>query len=393
MELAKTDWVRAALCIAAGLLSACQIGKAAIAIPALQQNLGLDLVSTSLIASSYAILGAFGSVFVGVFVARFPMQRVLVAALALIAAGNFAGALSNGLTTLFASRMVEGVGMICTPIAAYTLLRSVVSQKDQPVAFSCWSAHIPGGTALMLGVGPWLLGYGWRMLWVVNGSLAVVLALTIALQAFPKSAAPAISMESPLRAALKMLRSPVPPLLAATFTLYAIHFYSLSTFLPTLLVERMHLSLSTAGTISAVAVLANAGGNIATGFYLRWGFPLWATMAGVFLVILTVGQVVFSPESPIWLVASAAAVGFATTALLPASVFSTIPRFADNNQSIALMLSLIQQSAAIGQLFGPIILASWVQGFGWPGVSNLFLLIALCGLIATWRLSVVTRRS
>jgi len=393
MELVKTDWTRAFLCVASGVLSACQIGKAAIAIPALQQNLGLDLVSTSMIASAYAVLGAIGSVFVGVFVARFPMQRVLVFALALIATGNFAGALSNGIGLLLASRMIEGVGMICTPIAAFTLLRGVVASKDQSIAFSWWSAHIPAGTALMLGVGPLLLGYGWRALWIVNGSLAAILALTLAVQIFPPPAASASAVDSPVRAAVKMLRSPVPPLLAGTFTLYAVYFYSMSAFLPTLLVERLHIPLAAAGTISAVAVIANAGGNVATGLYLRFGFPLWATMTAVFLVIFTVGQVVFNPDSPIWLVAVAAATGFAATAMLPASVFAAVPRLTDNIQAMALMLSLIQQAAAIGQLSGPVILASWVEGFGWPGVSNLFLLIALSGLAVTWRLSVALRRT
>ena len=390
MELIRTDWKGVSFCLAAGLLAACQIGKAAIAIPALQQNLGFDLVSTSLIASAYAVLGAFGAILIAVAISRFSMHWVLVGSLALIAVGNFGGALSGGVTALLVSRIVEGFGMICATISASTLLRSVVSREDQSIAFSCWSAHIPTGAALMLWVGPWLLSYGWRTLWAVNGTLAMVLAFIVAWHAYPSQAEAEIA-ESPFRMAVKMLRSPVPLVLAATFTLYAIYFYSLSAFLPTLLVERLHLSIEAAGAFSAVAVMANAGGNIATGLYLRWGLPLWVTMSVVFLTICAVGQTVFSPGSPAWLVAAAAAVGFAVTALLPASIFATVPRLAGSVPELAITMSLIQQSAAIGQLTGPIILAFWVKGFGWPDVSNLFLLISLCGLAATWRLSVAIR--
>jgi len=377
----QPDWTQVCLVIAAGVVGAAQIGKVAIAIPALREQLDLSLVAVSWIFGAYAILGAFGGLGAGMVVARFPMRAATIAAIALIGIGNLIGAAAHGATLLLVSRMVEGVGFLCLVISGPTLLRNMSLGRHQDIVFACWAAYIPVGTAIMMFVGPSILRTGWQALWLTNAALAAgLVVLMLVLRPAPQPTRRAV-VKPPLTELAELLKSGGPPLLACAFTLYAIQYYALSTFLPILLVERMGLSLDTAGTISALAVLANGAGNIAAGFILRFGAPLWGIAGAVFVTVGLTGFGVFSPGLPTIVVAAAAALGLAVTALLPASVIASAPRLAPTTGQLALTMGLIQQAAAIGQFAGPVILATWVEHFDWNGATWLSLAIALVGLI------------
>ena len=62
-----------------------------------------------------------------------------------------------------------------------------------------------------------------------------------------------------------VLGAPGPILLACAFGIYTFQYAAMANFLPTLLVDRLGLSISAAGTISAITVAANAVGNIFAG--------------------------------------------------------------------------------------------------------------------------------
>jgi len=376
----RPDWTQVCLVIAAGVVGAAQIGKVAIAIPALREDLDLSLVAVSWIFGAYAILGAFGGIAAGLIVSRFPMRAATIAAIALIGVGNLIGAAAPGAALLIVSRIVEGIGFLCLVISGPTLLRNMALGRYQDIVFACWAAYIPVGTAIMLFIGPWFLRTGWQTLWLLNAAVAFgLVGLMLALRPAPQLAQPAL-IKPPLAELSELLKSGGPLLLACAFMLYAIQYYALSTFLPILLVERMGLSLTTAGTISALAVLANGAGNISAGFILRFGAPLWAIAGAVFLTVGLTGFGVFSEGLPTLVVAAAAALGLAVTALLPASVIATAPRLAPSVGQLALTMGLIQQAASIGQFAGPVILASWVERFDWSGAAFLFLAIAVIGL-------------
>lgn len=387
----STDWRQVVLIIAAGVIGACQIGKVAIAVPLLRDNLGLSLVAISWVAGAYAVLGVAGGTAAGFVVSRFPMRMAIIVGLAMIAAGSLLGATALDGSTLIATRMLEGVGFLAMVIACPTYLRTVVSARDQHVAFACWAAYIPTGAVLMLLAGPSIMQGDWRWLWVFNGALAAAQALAMGAirPTFPKVITPAIRLTA--KDVVEVLRAGAPLLLASAFALYTIQYFALATFLPTFLVDRMGQPLAVAGTLSAAALTANAAANIAAGFFLRLGVPLWAVFALVFTTIGVGGWTIFSPSSPVLLAAVAAAVCFGLTGLLPSSVIASMPRLAPTSQRLALSMGLVQQASSIGQLVGPAILAFWVQWQGWPAVTYLFVLICAGGLtiaFATWGLGI-----
>lgn len=376
-----TDWRQVSLIIAAGVIAAAQIGKAAIATPTLRDDLGLSLFAVSWVIGAYAALGAFGGLAIALLLSRLPVHRAIVAALLLIAAGSVLGAMAQDASLLIISRVVEGIGFLGLVIAAPTLLRGVVAGRHQDVVFACWSAYIPIGAAIMMFVGPWLLKFGWQTLWLVNAAVAVAhAALMLVLRPRP-AALPSVSTTAALTDLVDLMKSGTPLLLAGIFCLYAIQYYALSTFLPILLVERIGLDLNTAGTVAGFAVLANAAGNVVAGFFLKFGASLSAMAGAVFIAIGVFGFGIFGPGLPVTIVAASAALSLGITALLPASVIASAPRLTDTPRKLAMTLGTIQQASSVGQFAGPVILAAWVEHAGWQGARYMFLTIAILGLL------------
>ena len=378
-----SDWTQICLIMAAGIIAAAQIGKAAIAMPVIQQDLGLGLLAVSWIVSAYAALGALGGMAAGFFASFFALRHVVIAGLAFIALGNFMGAVTDQTAPLIVSRVVEGIGFLAIAISGPTLLRTVTSKEHQPVVFGIWSAYIPVGAAFMMLAGPFIMQGDWRTLWLFNGALAAAHALlTMAVR--PAGLQGSFKTTRPHQGEIvHVLRSRHLQLLAGGFFLYAVQYYALATFLPVFLVGRLGFSLAQAGTITAVALLANALGNIVAGLCLKRGVSLFALMTAAFLTIGIMGFGIFSDASPALLVAISAGLCLGVAALLPATVIATISRDASSSSTLALSMGFIQQSSTLGQLIGPVILAFWIGQFAWNGVPYLFTAIAFLGLVIT----------
>jgi len=376
-----TDWTQVCLIIIAGIIGACQIGKLAIAVPMLQVDLGLSLVTISWVAGAYALLGVIGGFATGYLVSFFRTRAVVITGLLAIALGSFIGAAATGAPVLIASRVLEGAGFLAMVVACPPLLRSAVTPGHQQVVFAFWSAYIPIGALAMMVAGPFIMQGDWRVLWIFNGSLATLHALVLLGVGGRSSQAIARPARLSPRAAWDALRAPIPLLLALCFALYTIQYFALATFLPTFLIERLDLSLATAGAFSAAILTANAVGNIGAGLVLRAGVSLTVILAGVFGVVGVTGFAIFSPAMPAALLAVAAIACMGFAALLPASVIASMPRFAPGATQLMLALGLVQQASSIGQLAGPALFAVWVERFGWAHIYPLFALIGLTGLV------------
>ena len=73
-----TRWSAVAALVAAGMVSAFQVGKAAIAVPLLQDDLGISLVFASWIVGAFGALGAAFGLFAGSIVSTFEPRRSLI---------------------------------------------------------------------------------------------------------------------------------------------------------------------------------------------------------------------------------------------------------------------------------------------------------------------------
>ena len=130
------------------------------------------------------------------------------------------------------------------------------------------------------------MAFGWQALWLINGAIALGYAARDRRAAVRRSAGRARAQRRRCcRTSAPCSARPVRCCWRCAFGIYTFQYLALSGLLPTLLVDRMGLSIAAAGTISAIAVAANAVGNMSAGALLRLGVPVWSILAGAFAFV------------------------------------------------------------------------------------------------------------
>jgi hypothetical protein len=387
----RTRWGAVFILIFAGVISALQIGKAAIAVPVLQRELALTLLAASWIVGAYGVLGAVAGLPAGILSSLLSARATLIAGLTVAGIGSLAGAFAESGAILIATRVLEGCGSLAASLAVPRLLRAVTAPKHLEQVLAMFAAHLPFGSVVMMLAGAQAIAFGWQALWLANAVIVTGYALVIASLRFEE---PPVAHAAPsVRANIgTVLGTPGPVLLALAFGTYTFQYLALSGLLPALLVDRRGLSIAAAGTISAIAVAANAVGNMSAGALIRLGVPVWSIMATAFAFVGLAAIGIFADAAPVALVTVLAAASLGLTGLIPGSIYAAAPRIASTSAVLAIALGLINQVTNLGNLAGPAAMAFTVQSLGWGGGSLLFAGVAVTGVTIALLLRGVLRR-
>lgn len=388
-------WLAVAVVVGAGVVAALQIGKAAIATPMLQADLGANLAQAGWLMAIVAVLGSLGGIPAGALVPAFGDRRVLLGGLLTVVAGACAGALAQTLPALMASRFIEGLGFLLIAVAGPAVLQRVVPLRQRDIAFALWSCFMPAGMALAMIVGP--LFDDWRGLWWGSAAIAVV-AVAAARLAIPAVAQGQASSESlststsPSRAAATIasgmradiaavLRERQPLRLAACFALYSLMFFALFSFLPVLLIERIGASHRMVGLLTALAIGANMIGNLAAGYLLARGVsrPVLVASTGLTMGLAALGIFLslFGDVPTFLLCLLFSAVG----GLIPAALLSSGPIVAPTPALVPVVIGLLMQGSNLGQVVGPITVGAAIEAYGWPAAAAIVALSALGAML------------
>jgi predicted MFS family arabinose efflux permease len=388
----RTRWGAVFILIFAGVISALQIGKAAIAVPVLQRELAMTLLAVSWIVGAYGVLGATAGLPAGILSSLVSARTTLIAGLTVAGIGSLAGAFADSGTVLIATRVPEGCGSLAAALAVPRLLRAVTAPKHLEPVLAMFAAHLPFGSVVMMLAGPHAMAFGWQALWLINAAVVIAYALAITRLRLEE---PPIAPTAPsvLSNIGTVLGAPGPVLLALAFGTYTFQYLALSGLLPALLVDRRGLSIAAAGTISAIAVAANAVGNMSAGALVRLGVPVWATMATAFAFVGVAAIGIFADAAPVALVTVLAAASLGLTGLIPGSIYAAAPRIASTSAVLAIALGLINQVTNLGNLAGPAAMAFTVQSLGWGGAPILFAGVAVTGVTVALLLRGVLRRA
>ena len=389
--LSETRWPLVWALIFAGVVGAFQIGKAAIAVPLLREDLGLSLTFASWVVGIYAAVGALAGLPMGLGIKYLGSRRAIVAGLLMIGIASCAGAFARGGLMLLVTRVFEGFGFIMVAIATPTLLRAVTTVKDRDLVFALWTVYYSAGSVIVMLAGPWLAEWGWQSLWLVTGLLALGYAFVIwaIVPDIPESNG---SGGGALADIGLVLRSPGPVLLALAFGLYTVSYHALTGLLPALLVERLGLSIAQAGVIAAVSIVANGLGAFSAAWLLRAGLPLWAMVAAAFTFFGVASFGIFAQSAPVAAVGLLAAASLGLAGLIPALVYIAAPRLTPQPALLALAVGTIVQASHIGHFIGPAALGTWVEHFGWSSAPGLFVVFACIGVAVAVGLRRVSRR-
>jgi MFS family permease len=383
--MTATRWPVIFIMIGAGVVCAFQVGKAAIAVPLLRQDLGLSLSFAAWIISVYAVLGAVGGLMIGVVVTRIGARRTAIGGLLVVGLSSCAGAAATSGEWLIVSRIVEGCGFVPAVIAIPTLLRLVSVPKDQDMTMALWSCYVPVGMVIIMFAGPWLASESWRVLWFVNGALAILYAAVLFVVAPQDKPAdmPARTDRLGIRADVgEVLRARGPILLALSFALYTFHYHAVVGLMPTLLIDRLGLSIEAAAALVALVIAINGIGNFIVGPLLRFGLPVWLPIAVSFVATGTMSFGVFSGSAPAVVVVFCACAGLGVSGLVPGAMFAGAPYYTPRPALLAAIFGILAQASAIGQMLGPAALGTWADHFGWSSAPTMFVTVGIVGFAA-----------
>ena len=377
----RSAWATTMVVVGAGIVASLQVGKGAIAGPLLQADFELDLGTLGWLTSVFAILGMVGGIPAGALTAKIGDRRMLCLGLGAIALGAALGAVAGSFPVLLAGRVVEGLGFLLITVAGPAILQRVVAPATRDLAFSLWSCFMPAGMAIAMLAGP---QFGdWRALWWSSAILAGA-AIIVAVLLIPKTVDRSPSSWRGLSAdIIATLSVKGPSLLAASFTLYSLMFFALFSFLPVLLMDRMNVSLQTAGLLSAVAVAVNIVGNLAAGVLLSRGLDRSTLVAAASVVMGTTGLGIFLPvfpDAPTFLLCVAfSAVG----GLIPATLLATAPVASPTPNLTPIAVGLVMQGSALGQVIAPLAVGQAIASLGWHSAAVIVGFAALFGVLLT----------
>jgi len=378
----------AALVVGVGISSALHIGKLPVAIPALQQALGLGLLQAGFLLSLVQLAGMLLGLFIGLAADRLGPLRVMRTGLVLLALGSALGALAPDVRVLLWSRVLEGLGFLLAVLPAPALLRLWVQHPPTLArALGWWGAYMPVGTALALLGGAGVIGLvGWRGLW---WGLAGVSLLALALLHMGARAQPAQPAQRSPRLWPRLRRTlgaPAPWLMAMAFFCYSGQWLAVVGFLPTIYSEAGVAGLAL-GLLTALAAGINMSGNIAAGRLLARGWAPGLLLATGYGAMAAGAWTAFTASG--WPVLQYLGVLLfsAVGGLVPGTLFGLAVRLAPDTETVSTTVGWMQQWSSLGQFLGPPAVA-WlaVRAGGWQWTGWLTGASSLLGLWLAWRL-------
>lgn len=175
---ARGRWVLFAAVLGSGMamLDATVVN---VALPALGREFGATLSGLQWTVNGYTLTLASLILLGGSLGDRYGRRRVFTVGVVWFASASLLCGLAPNLPTLVAARMLQGVGGALLTPGSLAIMQASFAPEDRARAVGAWSGL--GGIAAAIGpfVGGWLLEATWRLVFLVNIPMAVlVLAVT-----------------------------------------------------------------------------------------------------------------------------------------------------------------------------------------------------------------------
>ena len=388
---AHTRWGSIWAVFGAGLICGAYMTKVAPALPLQRVELGLTLVESGFIATTFNVTGGLIGILAGTMCDRYGHRRLGLAGLAILALSGLLGAGAWNFPLLLASRFFEGIGFILFTVSGSALIATAASDpRDRAKALGLWAAYMPAGGGLALLIAPPVIaGWGWRGLWVL---LAIGAAACFALAA-RYAPNPKHGGIAPLRLIAESLAQRGNIVLALLFMFYVSQWASVMIWLPTFLVDERGASPTAAALLTALMVLVNAPGNVAGGWLLAHGVrrgPLVIAASAIMAICSAgmLGPLLSDAARYLLCLLFSACAG-----VIPGAIFSGLPVYARTPQHISTGNGMVMQASQLGQFFGPIALAWLASRYGgWGATLWAMLAFAAGGALCGFALARIERR-
>ena len=388
----RTPWGLIGLLVAAGVVAAFHVGKVPPALPSIRAELGATLHQAGWLLSTVNVISAVGGMTIALTADRVGHLRLVILGTTVSLLASLCGAFCSGVEGLLASRVVEGLGFITVVAAIPTLLLRVTRPEDQRLAMAMWTTYMPAGAGTMMLISALVLpGTSWRVAWFVAAGASGAMLAALVLRALPREelAAIPVARHPVLREMAEVAGSAGTLAIALCFGAYACCWFAVVGFLPTLQIERLHLSTSTAAVVTALVTIVNVSGNLASGWLLRRGAARVTLIVGAAVPMAFCAAGIFLEGLPDILRLVLAGLYSAVIGVVPGALFTGIPLHAPRPRLAGAATGLLMQGSNIGGLLGPPITAALVSSGGWPAAAWLTSMalgvVTASGVFLHWR--------
>jgi DHA1 family inner membrane transport protein len=372
----RSAWPNIVLIVGAGVVSAFQVGKAPIALPSVQEELGLGLGAATWLISAFALIGAVAGAPVGLAVDRVGAKRMAVFGLLLMGLGSALGALAPGAGSVLATRVIEGLGFLALVVAAPALIANAASPDIRDRAMALWATFMPFGMTIVMLAAPLLTLLTWRGFWLLNALMLVVYASLIWRRL--ESPAPILGQHRNIRRDIgDALAAPGPWILGGLFAAFSAAFFAVFGLLPSFLSTRLGIGGDMASMLSALAVAASAAGNLVCGQLLARGGRPGGLLIASFGAMALSSIGIFNDFIPGGAAYALCVLFSLASGLVPVVIFDSAPRSAPRPDLVGITIGFAMQGNNVGLVLGPAVAGSLVASIGWTMISATVVAISL----------------
>lgn len=377
--------------ILAGVSAALHLAKLIPALPVLKDSLGISLVQAGFLLSTVQMAGMTLGLVIGVAADGLGLKRSLLSGLCVLLLASALGGFTQSASVLIAFRALEGLGFLLAVTPAPGLIRRLVTDRRLGGMLGLWGAYMPFAIALALMGGPLVIALGgWQCLWWGLSMLSLLMLVWV-FQVVPADPPKASFRFAPMsmRERLRVtLASSGPWLVALCFAVYSGQWLAVIGFLP-MIYSQAGLAVEAAAWLTALAAAANMVGNIASGRALAAGVKVQTLLWTGFGVMGASAFIAFAEFSflpwghPGVMLRFGAVVAFSMVGgIIPGTLFSLAVRLAPGDETVSTTVGWMQQCSALGQFFGPPLVA-WVAvhfgGWQWTWVAT-----GACAILGAW---------
>lgn len=343
-------------------------------LPDAASDLAISIPEAGHLISAYALGVVIGAPLLAVLGARWPRRNLLIALMAVFAAGNFASALAPSYGSMIVARLLTGFPHgtyfgVAALVAASLVARERRAQAVGMVMLGLTVATLIG-VPIAAAIGQWL---GWRSAFALVGLIGVLAVITV-WRWVPF--VPADRLASPLRELSAFRRKQV----WLTLGIGAIGFggmFAVFSYIKPTMIELAHLPASGIPFVLALFGVGMVAGNLA-GSKLA-DKALMPTIGGLLVwSAVVLGLFVFTAPHA-WL-ASANVLLIGTVVALGPALQIRLMDVAGDAQTMAAALnhSAFNLANALGAWLGGVTIGA---GLGWASTGWVGLLLALGGLL------------
>ena len=386
--------------VLAGVSAATHIAKLPPALPALQQSFGLSLVQAGFLLSMVQLASLALGLVAGLWADAMGLRRSMLAGLGVLMGCSVLGGWAESASMLLLLRALEGLGYLLTVMPAPSLIRRMAPVERLHRRMGLWSAFMPMGTALALLVGPLLIAQtDWRVWW---WALALVSACMMAavlrwVPSDPQGPSWQVAGGAGLGTRLGLtLRNAGGWLIALCFAVYAAQWLAMIGFLPTIY-QALGVATTWTAVMTAMVAGVNIIGNLLAGRWLQAGWPVQRVLSigfgGMILGACMACMRIDGAMLPVPLQFLGVLMLSALGGLIPGALFAMVLHLAPSEDTVATTVGMLQQWSAIGQFFGPPLVA-WVaaQVGGWHWTWAVLGCLSLLGLMLAQQIARVLAR-